>query len=104
MRTVTGAAPIAFHDGRAGSGKQVTEVTRGLTLPQKGASVSEGGAGGRIGPGGPTGLQNQLGSFWTSVGSIPTRSRHTPSCLCRTTATWCAELASVTLPASTTVR
>src|SRR5260221_380443 len=59
MRTVTGAAPMAFHDGRAGSGKQVTEVTWGLTLPQKGASVSEGGAGGRIGPGGPTGLHRR---------------------------------------------
>src|SRR5207249_10206317 len=33
---------------------------------------------GRIGPGGPTGLQNQLGSVRTLVGSIPTRSRQGP--------------------------
>src|SRR5436305_11399228 len=36
------------------------------------------GARGRIGPGGPTGLQNQLGSVRTLVGSIPTRSRQGP--------------------------
>src|SRR5438876_5831293 len=77
-----------MHNGWTRRGRQVTGVTPDCTLPQKRAGPDGGSARGRIGPGGPTGLQNQLGSFWTSVGSIPTRSRHALSYLCRTFATW----------------